>query len=325
MQFQILIPTYNRAGVLERNLTSLLAEIKKYNLESEIGIVVSDNASTDETFPVLNKLIPVFSDAHVDFQIYRSDVNTGLEGNGVYILGKATAEYVIWLGDDDFLPEGFLEYAVNTFKNDNIGWMLTGAITEYKDGSRVDTHHLTFNEKRFPEGYDTIWSVSHYGHKMSGLVIKRDGVLDAYLAKPEWRNIYLYIYFLLYNQVKYPGVFAARYKVLVNHDNKKDFSYNTIGLLDEVFKSYNYLIPEYGLKKVMKLLLRFVIIHSYRINFTSGFNSLIRQWKLIYRSYEFGKQLKWDLLRVMLKEYIKQNIYLPIRNMNKKKTGYDKN
>lgn len=319
MRFQILIPTYNRGEILQKNLLYLLNEIKLHQLQSEIGIVVSDNASPDDTFTILNSLKPAFEDAGIDYQIYRSETNTGLEGNGVKILGHATAEYVIWLGDDDFLPEGFLEYAVKIFKSDNIGWMLTGAIAEYSDGSRSEMYHLKYDEKRFPEGYDTIWSVSHYGHKMSGLVVKREGVLEAYLAKPEWRNIYLYIYFLLYNQVKYPGIFAAKYKVLVNGYNKKDFDYNTIGLLDEVFKSYNYLIPVYGLKKVIRLLLRFIIIHSYRINFSAGLNSLIRQWKVIYKSYQFGQQLKWRLLRILLKEYIKQNIYLPFLRLFGKK------
>jgi hypothetical protein len=155
---------------------------------------------------------------------------------------------------------------------------------------------------------------------MSGLVIRREGVLESYQANPQWRNLYLYIYFLLYNQVRYPGIYAAKYKVLVNAYNKKDFDYNTVGLVDEVFKSYNYLIPVYGIKKVIKLLLRFVIIHSYRINFTTGFSSLLKQWKLIYKNYEFGKQLKWGLLRILLKEYVNQNFYLPFR----KKVGWKK-
>jgi abequosyltransferase len=315
MLFQILIPTYNRGEILQKNLLYLLNEIKLHQLQSAIGIVVCDNASPDETFTILNNLAPSFSKEGIDYKIYRNEKNTGLEGNGAIILGYATAEYVIWLGDDDFLPEGFLAYAVEKFKSENIGWMLTGAIAEYSDGSRKEMYHMPYDEKKFREGYDTIWTVSHYGHKMSGLVIKRDGVLDAYLAKPEWRNIYLYIYFLLYNQVKYSGIFAAKYKVLVNGYNKKDFDYNTIGLLDEVFKSYNYLIDVYGLRRVIKLILRFVIVHSYRINFSAGLNSLLKQWKVIYKSYEYGNQLKWGLLRILLKEYIKQNIYLPFLQM----------
>lgn len=312
MNFQILIPTYNRGETLQRNLMYLLNEIKVYNLQSEIGIVVSDNASTDGTFEILKNLLTKFSEEKVDYQIYQNKENTGLEANGVQILSYATAEYVIYLGDDDFLPEGFLEYVVKTFRTENIGWMITGAIAEYNDGSRANTYHVDYEEKKFPEGYEAIWEVSHVGHKMSGLVIKREGVYESYTSKPEWRNIYLYIYFLIHNQAKYPGIFAAKYKVLVNTYNKKDFSYNTIGLLDEVFKSYNYLIELYGLKKVIKLILRFVILHSYRINFTSGLGSLLKQWKTIYKGYEFGNKLKWGLLRILLKEYIKQNIYLPI-------------
>jgi GT2 family glycosyltransferase len=309
MQFQILIPTYNRVEFLKKNLLYLLNEIKNYQLQSDIGIIISDNASPDDTFSILTGLKSLFIDAGIDYQLYRSDENVGLEGNGVKILGHASAEYVIWLGDDDFLPQGFLKYVVSKCRTGKIGWILTGAITEYKDGSRIDTYRITYDEKIFPSGYETIWSVSHYGHKMSGLVIKREGVLEAYLANPNWRNIYLYIYFLLYCQMKYPGVFAAKFKVLVTHDNKKDFSYNSIGLLDEVFKSYNYLIEIYGLKKVIKLLLRFVIVHSYRIKFTSGLNYMIRQWRLTYQNYQFGQQLKWGLLRILLKEYLYQNIY----------------
>jgi glycosyltransferase involved in cell wall biosynthesis len=320
MQFQILIPTYNRSRVLQKNLLYLLGEIKRCQLQSAIGIIVSDNASPDDTFALLNDLIPSFREERIDFKIYRNEQNTGLEGNGAIILGHATAEYVIWLGDDDFLPEGFLEYAVKTFNSEKISWMLTGAIAEYSDGSRAEMYHMQYDEKRFQAGYDTIWEVSHYGHKMSGLVIRREGVLESYQANPQWRNLYLYIYFLLYNQVRYPGIYAAKYKVLVNAYNKKDFDYNTVGLVDEVFKSYNYLIPVYGIKKVIKLLLRFVIIHSYRINFTTGFSSLLKQWKLIYKNYEFGKQLKWGLLRILLKEYVNQNFYLPFR----KKVGWKK-
>ncbi len=312
MKFQILIPTYNRGETLQRNLIYLLNELKVYGLQSDIGIIVSDNASTDGTFAILQNLLPLFSKEGIDFNIYRNEENTGLEANGVQILSYATAEYVIWLGDDDFLPEGFLEYVVKTFESENIGWMLTGAIAEYSDGSRANTYHVDYDEKKFQNGFETIWTVSHIGHKMSGLVIKREGVLESYTSKPEWRNIYLYIYFLVHNQVRYPGIFAAKYKVLVNTYNKKDFSYNTIGLLDEVFKSYNYLIDVYGLKKVIKLILRFVILHSYRINFLAGLNSLLKQWKIIYKGYQFGDKLKWGLLRILLKEYVKQNIYLPI-------------
>ena len=319
MKFQILIPTYNRAEILHRNLSYLLLQIKDYNLQSDVGVIVSDNASTDDTFAILNSLMPTFSKENVDYKIYRNEKNTGLEANAVQVLSVATTEYVIFLGDDDFLPDKFLEYAVAKFKTENIGWMLTAAISENSDGSRTDAYGIEYDEKKFPVGYSSIWEVSHYGHKMSGLVLKREGMLESYISNPQWRNLYLFIYFLAYNQIKYPGIFAAKYKVLVNNYNKKDFNYNSIGLLDEVFKSYNYLIGVYGIRKVIKLLLRFVIIHSYRITFTKGFSLLIKQWRKIYKRYEFWGKLKWGLLRILVKEYIKQNIYLPVVRFKRNK------
>ena len=314
MKFQILIPTYNRGETLQRNLNYLLSEIKNHQLQSDIGIIVSDNASTDDTFASLNSLVPAFCKENVDYRIYRNEENIGLEANAVQVLSVATTEYVVFLGDDDFLPDGFLEYAVSAFKTENIGWMITGAIAEYSDGTRADLYGFDFNKKKFEKGYNTIWELSLYGNRMSGLVLKREGMLEAYLSKPQWRNLYLFIYFLMHNQIKYDGVFAPEYKIIVNDFNKKDFNYNSIGLLDEVFKSYNYLIDIFGIKKVIKLLLRFIIMHSYRINFSKGFSSLIKQWKIIYKSYEFGEKLKWGLLRILVKEYINQNIYLPIKS-----------
>jgi glycosyltransferase involved in cell wall biosynthesis len=313
MRFQILIPTYNRAKYLQQNLAALLQDIHSNELQTDIGVIVSDNASTDETASILASTAIEFQKSGVDLQIFRNEKNVGLEGNGVKILEQASADYVIWLGDDDFLPAGFLKYVVDKFRNDEIGWMITGAIAEYADGSRSDTYGIDAGEMRFPAGYPTIWSVSNYGHKMSGLVLRREGMLEFYLSNPAWRNLYLYISFLICNQVRYPGIFASQYRVLVNTYNKKDFDYNTVGLLDEVYKSYNYLISVYGMKKVMDLLLRFTVMHSYRVNFKSGLTSLFRQWKVVYGNYEYGASLKWPLLRLFLKEYIFQNLYSPAR------------
>ncbi|MBK8309951.1 MAG: hypothetical protein IPL04_02670 [Chitinophagaceae bacterium] len=169
--------------------------------------------------------------------------------------------------------------------------------------------------KKFPVGYSSIWEVSHYGHKMSGLVVKREGMLESYISNPQWRNLYLFIYFLAYNQIKYPGIFAAKYKVLVNNYNKKDFNYNSIGLLDEVFKSYNYLIGVYGIRKVIKLLLRFVIIHSYRITFTKGFSLLIKQWRKIYKGMNLGESLSGAYYEYWSKNILSRIYIYPLSDL----------
>jgi len=69
MKFQILIPTYNRGETLQRNLNYLLSEIKNHQLQSDIGIIVSDNASTDGTFAILENLLPSFKKEGIDYNI----------------------------------------------------------------------------------------------------------------------------------------------------------------------------------------------------------------------------------------------------------------
>ena len=49
MKLSILIPTYNRCNDLRKNLELLCKYIKDDQLESEVCICVSDNASTDDT------------------------------------------------------------------------------------------------------------------------------------------------------------------------------------------------------------------------------------------------------------------------------------
>ena len=52
-QLSIVIPTYNRADFLDYSLKLHIPIVKKYN----ICIYISDNASTDNTKEVINKLV----------------------------------------------------------------------------------------------------------------------------------------------------------------------------------------------------------------------------------------------------------------------------
>jgi abequosyltransferase len=309
MLIQILIPTYNRSDFLARNLDLLLREIVESGLANVYELVISDNASTDQTPDIVAQAAVRYQQAGVGLKSFRNTENLGLEGNAVQILSYADRDYVLWLGDDDFLPVGFLDYALACIQNRQVGWLMSGATAEFSDGTQADTYGLDYEEKYFAPGYEAIWSVSNYGHKMSGLLLRRAGMLESYLAKPQWRNIYPFIYFLAYNQIRFPGIFAPGKKVLVNTYNKKDFDYNSVGLIDEVYKSYNYLIDVFGLDKVIDLLIRFSVMHSYRFSFKSGPTLLWKQWKFVYARYEFGAQLKWPLFRMLAKEYLSQLLF----------------
>lgn len=54
-KIDILIPTYNRADNLKKNLDILFDTVIKNNLDGWINIIVSDNSSSDNTNEILNE------------------------------------------------------------------------------------------------------------------------------------------------------------------------------------------------------------------------------------------------------------------------------
>jgi glycosyltransferase involved in cell wall biosynthesis len=90
----VVIPTFNRAVMLERALRSAVEQSLQ-----DIEIIVSDNASTDATAEVLAS----FDDPRIVHD--RMERNIGLHGNLTRSLWLGTAPYLAFLHDDDvFYP-----------------------------------------------------------------------------------------------------------------------------------------------------------------------------------------------------------------------------
>jgi glycosyltransferase involved in cell wall biosynthesis len=306
MRFQILIPTYNREDYLRRNLIYLKDQLIKYSLANDFGVIVSDNASSDGTWAMLRELKESWN-GEVQLEILRNETNEGLEQNSINLLKAATSEFIIWLGDDDFLADGYLKFMQERLIN-NLGWIVPGMLGVDKNGNKLDPRPAPFYEKEFQPGFATMWEVSHLGHQLSGLVLKRKNLLESYLAHPEWRNPYLFLYFLADCQLRYPGIYAPGIKNLVNIHNSKYWSYNEVWLIDEVFKCYYYFIEKLGQKKVNSLLLRFIVMHSYRIDFTKGLPVVLKQWRIIVNKAPEAKEIRFPLLFLLIKEYTSRKL-----------------
>jgi abequosyltransferase len=95
----IAIPTYNRARYLERSLAALADQIPA---ESQIELVVSDNASTDETPSVVDG----FKSRGLSIRYLQNESNLGPDRNILQCYEQAKGKYVWILGDDDFLRPG---------------------------------------------------------------------------------------------------------------------------------------------------------------------------------------------------------------------------
>jgi glycosyltransferase involved in cell wall biosynthesis len=97
----VAIPTYNRADYLVEALESVLAQTF-----TDFVVVVSDNASTDNTREVVER----YDDPRIVYR--RHDVNQGWIANFNSSLAGAGTDYAMFLCDDDLLRPGALAHAV---------------------------------------------------------------------------------------------------------------------------------------------------------------------------------------------------------------------
>lgn len=112
----ICIPTYNRPHYLERALKSLTEQIlDNPNLSSQIEIVVSDNCSPEET----RKVAESYQKNFPQVKYFRNETNVGFDKNILNVVTKATGKYCWYLGDDDVIENGALEFVCNTLKERN--------------------------------------------------------------------------------------------------------------------------------------------------------------------------------------------------------------
>ena len=208
------------------------------------------------------------------------------------------------VGDDDYLPEGYLAFCLDTLAGRaGLGCIIPGLGTLYKDGTFTPARLEEFQVRFYEPGFETMRQLGHFGHQMSGLVLRREGLLERYLAMPALRNIYLFVFFVLQRCLDSGVCYCPFLKVKVNVENPKYWSYDELGLLNEVFKSYRAFAVQLGEGKTEELILEFTRQHSWRLGLDpkAPVRSLVRCLRYIWR-LPLRLRGKFLLARLCLKE-----------------------
>jgi len=106
-KLQIAVPVFNKAAAI-RIAGPILEEIYRSN-PSEIGILVSDNASTDETQRAVREAMP-------SAKYLLQDSNVGMELNMRHLLSSSDSEFIWFLGAGD-LSKGDIGGLLHTLEN----------------------------------------------------------------------------------------------------------------------------------------------------------------------------------------------------------------
>lgn len=92
----ICIPTYNRRIFLQQLIESIIPQ-----LDPDVEVVISDNASIDDTESYCQDISLKFP----QIRYYRSKENLGPDANMLKVVELSTADYCWWMGDDDKIVE----------------------------------------------------------------------------------------------------------------------------------------------------------------------------------------------------------------------------
>jgi len=106
IKLSICIPTYNRAKFLPELLESIVKQSHGYDIE----VVVSDNASTDNTQEVLK----LYIENHNNIKLSVADSNVGPDRNYFRAVSMAKGEYCWLIGSDDVIDDGGLEFVMQS-------------------------------------------------------------------------------------------------------------------------------------------------------------------------------------------------------------------
>jgi len=288
----ILIPTYNRAEFLAKNILLLNKQIESRGLQKYFRILVSDNCSSDNTSDALSEVEGALS---VRMLRYRQEKNIGLEPNALFLLGKATSEYVMYLGDDDYLPDGYLDFVIEKIKEGSAYCIIAGFSALLSGDVIKPARNADFGVKKYPPGFSTVCKISNFGHQLSGLVTKRDGLYEQYTKNEDLRNIYPFIFFVSYCMMRGNTYYTPKYQVLVSQGNSKDWGYDDSGLLIDIFKNYKIVFKNEPFKAAWASL-SFARIQSWRLRIGKNPINAIKSFSHLTGSNEVSPLIKISLI-----------------------------
>lgn len=105
----IAIPTFNRAWCLRELLPLLVDQLKD---EARIELIISDNASPDDTPSVVREFVT----RGLPIRYIRNDQNVGPDANFLQCFEQARGKYVWLFSDDDLIVPGALAKILNYCK-----------------------------------------------------------------------------------------------------------------------------------------------------------------------------------------------------------------
>ena len=109
LKLTIAIPSYNKGKTISRTLDSIESQIT-----DEVEVLISDNASTDDTEAIVRE----YQKKYGNIRYLKQKTNIGADGNFLKCYLEAKGQYIYLLSSDDILADGAIS-VIMSFINAN--------------------------------------------------------------------------------------------------------------------------------------------------------------------------------------------------------------
>lgn len=160
------IPTWNRCEPLRENILSIVSEVEQY--DGEVGVFISDNASSDET----QQLCESFAKQYPFITYCRNESNLGANANFLNVLRSSPGRYVWLMGDDDMVVAGSVGKILNDIKAFGYPDVIVGGCIDDSD-ERVYLEHISSHVVTHGEVF-RCYPAAAIGGKISVLIFAKE-------------------------------------------------------------------------------------------------------------------------------------------------------
>jgi glycosyltransferase involved in cell wall biosynthesis len=304
----VIIPTRNRSKLLERSISSIMCQ-NYDNLE----VIVSNNASTDNTKFVLEGLKNKYSDIVI---VEHKSLLTLSDHWSTVINKYVTGEYILLIPDDDILIDNdYIQKAVNILKKyDSVGLVFANYFIVNECFERISSVNAQFEEFITKE-----FLFTNYNSKLFGIEGIGISHLTTVFSKKAYNSVqgfdlncmcpdtYLWLKILLKYDAGFVNEKVAEY--LIHQNNLSNMGNVKYQYLDtkiiKTIKKYSKKNRLY--KDFMDSTFQRISNIFYKRFYGTVFKNIANSFKLTQTLYYFFKSNPYNLLLILMEKFKKWN------------------
>lgn len=182
------IPVYNESRFLKKTIDSLLNQTY-----SNIEIIAIDNASTDNSFRILEE----YSNKDPRLKIFKNDKNIGLSNNFNLLVSKSSGEYFGWIGAHDIYNKDYIEKMVSKIIKNNNSSVVFSNVSKIDGDNKIiinkkETGFQLLNNNKFIRLLKIPWLIKGSGDIVMGMFeVDKLKKTDLFSKSVLWADVFL--------------------------------------------------------------------------------------------------------------------------------------